>query len=439
VAQLASFVADVTQYHHGETSLVATITKMAQGFVGAANVPLLEPLGQFGTRAMGGADAASARYIFTRLAPVVPLLFPEADAPVLEPRVEDGEKVEPEHFAPLLPLLLINGAAGIGTGWSTAVWPHHPLAVLDACSAVLRGEPPPPLRPWARGFTGSFVPHRKGGGFESVGRVEVTAEGVEVLELPLGRWTQDYKSWLIEQQKNEGCPWRSFSERHTERSVHFVLHASAAQLDRLGREPDLTRRLGLRASHSLTNMHVFDEHGALLRLQSAGEAIARFVPVRLATYEARKAYQLESLGRELRRLEAQARFVALVAGGTLRLNTPRSEVDAQLATLGFSATDPGGGGRAEPRGRRGSDDAEAGGAAGAPFDYLLRLPLAGLTEERVARLEARCETVRSEMAELGPMSARGMYEEELAALRPRLAAILGEEAAYDSPAEGDWG
>lgn len=150
---------------------------MAQGFVGAANVPLLEPLGQFGTRAMGGADAASARYIFTRLAPVVPLLFPEADAPVLEPRVEDGEKVEPEHFAPLLPLLLINGAAGIGTGWSTAVcmepawrtpprpprpppppvrtsppsqvWPHHPLAVLDACSAVLRGEPPPPLRPWA--------------------------------------------------------------------------------------------------------------------------------------------------------------------------------------------------------------------------------------------------------------------------------------------------
>lgn len=155
--------------------------------------------------------------------------------------------------------------------------------------------------------------------------------------------------------------------------------------------------------------------------------------------------------------------MALVAGGTLRLNTPRSEVDAQLATLGFSATDPGGGGRAEPRGRRGSDDAEAGGAAGAPFDYLLRLPLAGLTEERVARLEAllaravgrpcscsphsapspvaqaRCETVRSEMAELGPMSARGMYEEELAALRPRLAAILGEEAAYDSPAEGDWG
>mmetsp|Transcript_38652 Transcript_38652/g.129272 ORF Transcript_38652/g.129272 Transcript_38652/m.129272 type:complete len:120 (-) Transcript_38652:85-444(-) len=118
---------------------------------------------------------------------------------------------------------------------------------------------------------------------------------------------------------------------------------------------------------------------------------------------------------------------------------PRSEVDAQLASLGFSATDPGGGVRAEPRGRRGSDDAEAGGAGGAPFDYLLRLPLAGLTEERVARLEARCEAVRSEMAELGPMSAREMYEEELAALRPRLAAILGEEAAYDSPAEGDWG
>lgn len=52
-----------------------------QDFVGASNVPLLEPLGQFGTRALGGNDAASARYIFTRLSPITPVLFPQARGP----------------------------------------------------------------------------------------------------------------------------------------------------------------------------------------------------------------------------------------------------------------------------------------------------------------------------------------------------------------------
>jgi len=38
---------------------------MAQNFTGSNNVNLLMPIGQFGTRAMGGKDQASARYLFT--------------------------------------------------------------------------------------------------------------------------------------------------------------------------------------------------------------------------------------------------------------------------------------------------------------------------------------------------------------------------------------
>ena len=46
---------------------MATIVRLAQSFVGSNNIPLLLPLGQFGTRAEGGDDAAAARYIFTTL------------------------------------------------------------------------------------------------------------------------------------------------------------------------------------------------------------------------------------------------------------------------------------------------------------------------------------------------------------------------------------
>ena len=63
----ASYVSEHAQYHHGEASLMGAIIGMAQNFVGSNNVNLLFPSGQFGTRLMGGADAASPRYIFTKV------------------------------------------------------------------------------------------------------------------------------------------------------------------------------------------------------------------------------------------------------------------------------------------------------------------------------------------------------------------------------------
>ena len=82
--------------------------------MGSNNVPLLEPCGQFGSRYDGGKDAASARYIFTRLGPLTPLLYPRADLPVLAYMQEDGELVEvtqPATRPPQSPPLLLALAA----------------------------------------------------------------------------------------------------------------------------------------------------------------------------------------------------------------------------------------------------------------------------------------------------------------------------------------
>lgn len=94
VVQLAGYIAEHTAYHHGDASLHATIINMAQDYVGSNNLPLLIPSGQFGTRAKGGVDSASPRYIFTSLSPLARMLFPEADDPQLKYLVEDGQQVE---------------------------------------------------------------------------------------------------------------------------------------------------------------------------------------------------------------------------------------------------------------------------------------------------------------------------------------------------------
>ncbi len=67
VAQLAGAVGEMSAYHHGEASLMSTIVNLAQDFVGSNNINLLLPIGQFGTRLLGGKDSASPRYIFTML------------------------------------------------------------------------------------------------------------------------------------------------------------------------------------------------------------------------------------------------------------------------------------------------------------------------------------------------------------------------------------
>jgi DNA topoisomerase-2 len=114
--QLVGYVSEVSVYHHGEGSLTQTIVNLAQDYVGSNNLNLLLPNGQYGTRDQGGKDHASARYIFTEPSPLArTILHPDDDA-LLNYMKEENQMIEPEWYIPVLPLVLVNGADGIGTG-----------------------------------------------------------------------------------------------------------------------------------------------------------------------------------------------------------------------------------------------------------------------------------------------------------------------------------
>ena len=105
VAQASGGISEFSCYHHGEVSLQGTIVGMAQNFVGSNNINLLQPKGQFGSRLEGGKDAASARYIFTKISPVARKIFPDIDDNLLEQNQDDGTLVEPKFYAPILPMV----------------------------------------------------------------------------------------------------------------------------------------------------------------------------------------------------------------------------------------------------------------------------------------------------------------------------------------------
>ena len=132
VAQLAGYVAEKSAYHHGEQCLNDTIVKLANDIVGYNNIPLLFRDGQFATR-LSGKDAAAGRYIFTKLDKLTRLIFPSVDDNLLDYKYEDGEKIEPRFYVPILPNILVNGSTGIGTGWSSSVPLYNPLELSKAC------------------------------------------------------------------------------------------------------------------------------------------------------------------------------------------------------------------------------------------------------------------------------------------------------------------
>ena len=121
--QLAGRVAADSFYHHGNSSLESAMTGMAQRFKNS--MPLLKPIGQFGS--LRSPEAGAPRYISTKLDDNFRLLY--KDFELLENKIEEGEKIEPEFFLPIVPTVILNGTSGIAVGFSTNILKENYLFI----------------------------------------------------------------------------------------------------------------------------------------------------------------------------------------------------------------------------------------------------------------------------------------------------------------------
>lgn len=156
VYQFGGLVAQWMGYHHGDASLYGSIVWLAQDFVGARNIPIGLPLGQFGTR-LAADDDASPRYIDTKANPIIRLLFPKEDMPLLEMREEDGKTLVPMHLMPVMPLAIMETSHLPGTGWAINRTARNPHDILDNIKRMLLGQLPQPMRPWLPNWRGRIV------------------------------------------------------------------------------------------------------------------------------------------------------------------------------------------------------------------------------------------------------------------------------------------
>jgi DNA topoisomerase-2 len=293
VVDLAGSVSGTTDYAYGETSMQGTIVGMAQNFVGSNNINCLEPSGNFGSRLQGGADAASARYIYTRLSPFARKIFHAHDDALLKYGESDGNKIEPEMYVPILPMVLVNGADGIGTGWSSSIPNYNPMDIVENLRIrMVEGntkEDMKPLTPWFRGFTGQteeLGPDK----FKFTGTIrQVSDSEIEVTELPVRFWTQDFKEKLEEIIKAEKTPSfiKDYTEYNTPDKVHFIIkledkHMASALAKGLEEAFKLAKTM------STTNLVAFDAQGRIHKYSSVLDIMEEFYNIRVRYYEKRK-------------------------------------------------------------------------------------------------------------------------------------------------------
>ncbi|KAM7381870.1 hypothetical protein PAMA_012632 [Pampus argenteus] len=435
VAQLAGSVAEMSAYHHGEVSLMMTIVGLAQNFVGSNNLNLLQPLGQFGTRLHGGKDSASPRYIFTMLSTLARLVFPSVDDNLLKHNYDDNQRVEPEWYMPIIPLVLINGADGIGTGWASKMPNYDIREVVSNILRMINGEEPLPMLPNYKGFRGT-IDQLYNNQYMNNGEVAIIdSTTIEISELPVKTWTQAYKENVLEPMLNgtEKVPplITDYKEYHTDSTVRFLVKMTAEKL-REAEAAGLHKVFKLQNPLTCNSMVLFDHVGSLKKYESAQDIIKDFFELRMKYYVLRKDWLAGMLGAESAKLTNQARFILEKIQGTLVIeNKPKKELIRMLQQMGYDSDPVKAWKQAQDKNEEEMENEEEEGAeennTGPDYNYLLSMPMWFLTKEKKDELCKQRDAKLTELNTLKKKSPADLWKEDLAAFSEELERVEAKE------------
>lgn len=438
VSQLEGYIAEHTGYHHGDASLIQTIISLAQDFVGSNNMNLLFPHGGFGSRASGGKDAAAARYIFTELSAITRKVFNPLDNKLLTYMQDDEQTVEPEWYVPVVPMVLVNGADGIGSGWSTSIPPYNPDDIVENIHRLMRGEDSQEMTPWFKGWTGSISKISKDR-YRVEGIInQVDETTLEITELPIRMWTITMKEFLLKglSGSEKQSAWIKDMEEDHGVGIKFIVKLSVEEMAK-SLKIGLKERFRLISTVSTSNMVLFDPTGRIKKYDNVNQILEDYYHVRLDFYQRRKDYMVTDLSNQLEKLSSQARFVKMIIERELVVsNKKRPVIVKELQEKGFPGFDKenkpirvdiNDNDLKDESSTEEEEDADVTTAAetetgmvvdnsksvNSLYDYLLGMQIWSLTKERYDKLLKQRDQKEIELTTLLGKSAKDLWNEDL--------------------------
>ena len=415
VAQFSGYVSEQSGYHHGEASLNAAIIGMAQNFIGSNNINLLMPNGQFGTR-RSGQDHASERYIYTQLNKITRLIFPKDDDSILKYLDDDGLIVEPIFYAPIIPMILVNGSKGIGTGFSTDIMCYNPIDIIDYLKYKLELTTTMTISmtktiefiPYYEGFQG-HIQKIVAGKFLFKGKyTKISQDKINITELPIGFWTEDFKEHLeqltetVDKTGKKIIPIvKDYNDMSKDTNIDFTVTLSKGKIEELEAMTGdyecngIEKIFKLYSTSSTSNMHLFDSHDKLKKYETVQQIIDDYYETRLSLYQSRKEYLITNLEKELTVLKNKTNYIRENLEDTIDLRKKKKEqVIELLLNKGYDIID---------------GDSE--------YKYLTKMPMDSVTQENADKLFHEYEIKCMELETIQHKTIMEMWNTELELLR----------------------
>jgi DNA topoisomerase-2 len=435
VAQLTGYTAEHSGYHHGENNLIDTIRGMAVRYVGSNNLPLFYNDGAFGSRLANGKDGANGRYIYTKLEMFTRNLFPIEDDEYLEDLDEDGDIVEKKYYLPIIPMILVNGCLGIGTGFSTSIPSYDPFVLIewvktwiktkgnvieDLGNGVMLSEGPD-LIPWYRNFKGKI--ERTDNKIVTSGVIEKMGKNkFRVTEIPIGK-----KCLSISKFKNK------LEELLEKKAIKdFDDHSDASVVDFIITEdPDginiNLESLGLIDVIHTTNMVLFDSKSKIKKFNSPEEIINDFCKSRYDLFVKRRAGEIDKYKKELLYTNNKIRFIKEVnlpdddknklvikdrEDEELYNEMDNKKYDRKITKKKEKKKE-----EDEEKEEVNDEDEEEDNSNEGTFNYLLDLKMRGAMKKRMDLLLKEKEKLEKKIKELEEKSEYDIWTEELDVLK----------------------
>ena len=425
VSQLAGKVSEKMLYHHGEASLNGTIVNMAQNHMGSNNINLLVPKGQFGTRICGGKDSAQPRYIHTHLTNISSILFDKRDLALYDYVDDDGTLVEPFYYVPILPVILINGSLGIGTGWSTGVPKFNPLDIIKNIKSKMKGEEPKELKPWFRGFRGSIFKIDNNSWMTKGVYKIIGVDTIEITELPIGMWTENFKvildTLIIDKKTYYNNPTtktlmsyvKDYKNNSSESIVSFIIkfnpNIMTDIMDSYHNKHITKMENILKLTSKITcgnKLNLYNKNGRLTTFNNIQEIMDAFYDVRSELYEKRKAYLLKEMRKTLELIGIKVRFIMDIIDKKIIINNrSKSDINEQLEKAKYPKMVASILYLLIPENKKILEKGD--------YDFLIRMPIYNLTKEKIEELKKELNDIQTELNTLKSKTGMDLWLEDI--------------------------
>jgi DNA gyrase/topoisomerase IV subunit B len=379
------------------------------------------------TRNLGGEDAAQPRYPDTRPQEWLKYVYVAQDFPLMERMVDEGNEVEPVSFLPIIPMALINGCLGIGTGHSTFIPNCSPMEVVDWFLAKLEKKTKiPSVIPWYRGFTGNIkiktATVKEDDFFDrsdseddaeeepqepktrevtlsmvTTGKVHVDKKtNLHILELPIGIWIHKYKEFLESLLENKKI--NDFSNLSTHEVPNFVIQGFVGK-------PTFDK-LKIRRTYGLTNMVLLDMNNIPRKYKSIDGLLEEFYRLRMPYYALRKENMLQDINGRIKVLEDKYKFLKLVIEDKIIIfKKSKQEIVQQMKQYQI------------------------------PEDLLTAVRLSSLSEDELAELQKEIHDLQSEKFEMEKLEPCDMWIHDLKEFKKKYIEMFGKDIKEEL--EGD--